>query len=58
MRAGVPAMMAHLCLDFPQDESALSCQDEYMLGRGLLVAPIVREGAMERGGLPAQRKVD
>ena len=41
-------MMAHLCLDFPQDESALSCQDEYMLGRGLLVAPIVREGAMER----------
>ena len=41
-------MMAHLCLDFPEDASALACQDEYMLGRGLLVAPIVREGEMER----------
>ena len=52
-------MMAHLCLDFPEDASALSCQDEYMLGRRLLVAPIVREGAMEREVyLPKGRWID
>lgn len=37
-------LMAHLCLDFPEDETALGCEDEYLLGRRLLVAPIVEEG--------------
>lgn len=47
-------MMAHLCLDFPDDERALACEDEYMLGRDLLVAPIVEAGAKGRAvWLPA-----
>ena len=47
-------MMAHLCLDFPDDAQALDCEDEYMLGRELLVAPIVEAGAKGRAvWLPA-----
>lgn len=42
-RAARP-MMAHLCLDWPGDPQAWNTQDEYMLGRELLVAPLVREG--------------
>ncbi len=45
--AGRP-LMAHLCLDFPEDEVACACTDQYMLGRKLLVAPIVNEGQTER----------
>ena len=41
-------LMAHLCLDYPEDSQALSCQDEYMLGRRYLVAPIVEKGANGR----------
>ena len=41
-------MMAHLCLDFPEDPLALACGDEYLLGRRLLVAPIVQPGAEGR----------
>ncbi len=41
-------MMAQLCLDFPDDEQAWRAQDEYMLGRDLLVAPITRRGAVGR----------
>ena len=41
-------MMAHLCLDFPEDENACACADQYMLGRDLLVCPIVEEGAHTR----------
>ena len=41
-------MIAHLCLDFPDDEQALACGDEYLLGRRLLVAPIVQPGAEGR----------
>lgn len=36
-------LMAHLCLDFPADKRAQSCNDQYMLGRSLLVAPITDE---------------
>lgn len=46
VRAARP-MMAHLCLDFPGDERALACHDEYMLGRQLLVAPVI---AADAGG--------
>lgn len=41
-------MMAHLCLDFPQEERAWRTHDEYMLGRELLVAPMVRPGETGR----------
>ncbi len=41
-------LMAHLCVDFPDDARACDTDDEYMLGRSLLVAPIVREGACGR----------
>lgn len=37
-------MMAHLCLDWPDDARVWSTQDEYMLGRELLVAPLTRAG--------------
>ena len=47
VRNGRP-MMAHLCLDWPEDERALSCGDEYMLGRRYLVAPVVEKGAKGR----------
>ena len=41
-------MMAHLCLDYPKDKRAFSIDDQYMLGRRYLVAPIVNEGALGR----------
>ena len=41
-------LMAHLCLDFPEDENACACADQYMLGRELLVCPIVEEGVHGR----------
>ena len=48
--------MAHLCMDFGDDPVACACEDAYMLGRKLLVAPITREGQRERAVyLPAGR---
>ncbi len=47
VRDGRP-LMAHLCLDFPEDERALACQDEYLLGRRYLVAPVVEPGVQGR----------
>lgn len=41
-------LMAHLCIDFAQDPAACACEDTYMLGRRLLVAPITRAGQIER----------
>ncbi|MFR9216831.1 MAG: TIM-barrel domain-containing protein [Ruthenibacterium sp.] len=41
-------LMAHLVIDWPQDPLAQICHDQYMLGRSLLVAPILEEGALGR----------
>ncbi len=43
VEAGRP-MMAHLCLDFPADPRAFATDDEFMLGRELLVAPLTHPG--------------
>ena len=40
--------MAHLCLDWPDDETACACGDQYMLGRSLLICPILEEGQTSR----------
>ena len=41
-------MMAHLCLDYPGDSKALGCNDQYMLGRKYMVAPITEKGILGR----------
>lgn len=41
-------MMAHLMLDYPEDEVASGIHDAYMLGRELLVAPVMAEGLKAR----------
>ena len=41
-------LMAHLLVDFPEDEEVWSVHDQYMFGRELLVAPIMEEGATSR----------
>jgi alpha-glucosidase len=44
---GVPAMRP-LFLDFPDDPLTHAVEDEFLFGDGLLVAPVVREGATAR----------
>jgi len=44
---GQPVMRA-MFHDFPDDERAWTCDDQYMLGPDLLVAPVVIEGAIRR----------
>jgi alpha-glucosidase (family GH31 glycosyl hydrolase) len=41
-------MMAHLIYDYPSQQETLELEDEYMLGRDILVAPIITEGAAGR----------
>ena len=41
-------LMAHLCLDYPDDETACACEDQYMLGRDLMICPITQEGQISR----------
>ena len=41
-------LMAHLCLDWPEDPRCWATGDQYMLGRELLVAPLTREGENTR----------
>lgn len=38
-------LMAHLTLDFPADEIARQTEDAYLLGRSLLVAPVLDSGS-------------
>ena len=46
--SGLPAMRP-LLLEFPGDESTYGNDDEFMFGSDLLVAPVLREGATDRG---------
>ena len=41
-------MMAHLIFDFPDDENVHGIEDEFMLGRKLLVAPLIEKGQNSR----------
>ena len=45
---GAP-MVRQLALGFPDDATAWTVADEYLLGPSLLVAPVVTEGAVDRG---------
>ena len=50
---GVPPMRL-LFFDFPHDEDCLSVDDQFMFGPGLLVLPVLKEGARFRQtALPA-----
>jgi alpha-glucosidase (family GH31 glycosyl hydrolase) len=44
---GMPILRA-LWLHYPDDPKAVACQDEYLWGRDLLVAPVVEQGATSR----------
>lgn len=44
---GMPIMRA-LWLHFPNDPRSVECQDQYMWGKNLLVAPVVEKGATTR----------
>ncbi len=46
-RTGVP-IMRHMALEFPDEPNADTLDDQYMLGPGLLVAPVLVEGAWSR----------
>jgi sulfoquinovosidase len=57
-RTGMP-LMRHLALAYPADERATAREDEYLLGRELLVAPVVRPDERERTlYLPGGRWID
>lgn len=44
---GLPVMRA-LWLHYPSDPNAVSCPDQYLWGRNILVAPVVEKGATSR----------
>ena len=57
-RSGMP-LMRHLALAYPRDDAASGREDQYLLGRDLLVAPVVRPDERERAlYLPPGRWVD
>ncbi|NJP40287.1 hypothetical protein HCH52_04390 [Oscillospiraceae bacterium HV4-5-C5C] len=41
-------LMAHLIYDYPDCQQSLLCEDQYMLGRNLLVAPVLEAAATGR----------
>jgi alpha-glucosidase/alpha-D-xyloside xylohydrolase len=46
-QTGMPVMRS-LWLHYPDDPKAVACGDQYLLGRNLLVAPVVERGATSR----------
>ncbi len=47
VRTGVP-IMRHMALEFPEEPNVHTLDDQYMLGRDLLVAPVTMEGCRAR----------
>jgi alpha-glucosidase len=47
-RTGAPVMRP-LWFEYPDDSRTYTAEDEYLVGRDLLVAPVVRESATKRG---------
>ncbi|MCA1614707.1 MAG: DUF4968 domain-containing protein [Acidobacteria bacterium] len=45
---GAPVMRP-LWFEYPEDQRTYTIEDQYLVGRDLLVAPVVREGATKRG---------
>ena len=41
-------MMRLLVYDWPADEQAVACEDEFMLGDVMLIAPLLEENAVSR----------
>ena len=46
-RTGAPVLRP-LVFHYPEDESARTCNDEFMVGDRVLVAPVVQQGARQR----------
>jgi len=46
-RTGLP-LMRPLFMDYPEDDKSWKCDDQYLFGRDMLVAPILFEGQNER----------
>jgi alpha-glucosidase (family GH31 glycosyl hydrolase) len=44
---GLP-IMRHLLLEFPNDAKTYDCDDEYLIGDKILVAPVIEQGATTR----------
>ncbi len=44
---GTPALRP-LAMDYPDDPLTVACEDEYLLGESLLIAPVYRPGSRER----------
>jgi len=47
--AGGLPVMRPLALQFPEDKSLRTIEDQYMLGEDMLIAPVMKKGAAERG---------
>jgi alpha-glucosidase (family GH31 glycosyl hydrolase) len=46
-KTGLP-IMRHLMLEFPADPKTYNCDDEYLIGDKVLVAPVIEQGATSR----------
>ena len=46
-KTGLP-VMRHLLLEYPGDPKTYDCDDEYLIGDKILVAPVVQQGATAR----------
>lgn len=51
-------LMRPLAMEFPDDEKAAVLTDEWLMGRGLLAAPVINEGGARSVYLPGDRWYD